>query len=113
MLTFPSLGDWSSKLANGAKEAATKRTADALQIAARKIGDLSEMLQEPGPAAPDLCQLINGQGIYQDYHLQPFFEKLAITRQTSYLIVSIMGSQSGGKSTLLNHMVAFHTCLAP
>lgn len=104
------LGDWSSQIATSAKDAASKHTADALRIAAKKIGDLSDKLQDTPLTESAMCQLIDGTGICQDYHLQQFFDTLGVTKRTPYLVVSIMGSQSSGKSTLLNHMVILPLC---
>lgn len=101
--------DWSSRLAAQAAQAAKKGTADALQLAARKLGDISESLHDVDLSADEqyeLCQLIDGDGACQDLSLHHFFEMLGVSKQTPYMIISIMGSQSGGKSTLLNHMVS-------
>ena len=101
--------DWSSKIA-AARDVASKHTADALQIAAKKIGQLAENLQEADENASSpqtLCQLVDGNGICQDYNLQKFFDAVGTTKDTPYLIISIMGSQNGGKSTMLNYMVNF------
>ena len=129
--------DWSSKIAaardvaskhtgdalqiaTAARDAASKHTGDALQIAAKKIEQLAEHFHDTddnASAAQTLCQLVDGNGTCQDYSLQQFFDAVGTTKQTPYLIVSIMGSQNGGKSTMLNYMVSqhswLHTVLSP
>lgn len=107
----------SSKLVAQLAQAAKKGTAEALQIAAIKLGEYSESMQDSGLSTDEEhepCQLIDGDGFYQGITLHLFFEKLGVSENIPYLIISIMGSQSGGKSTLLNHMVsdkALHTVL--
>ena len=115
--SFADFTNLSSKLVAQLAQAAKKGTADALQIAAIKLGEYSESMQDSGLLTDEEhepCQLIDGVGVCQDITLHLFFEKLGLSRHTPYLIISIMGSQSGGKSTLLNHMVgdkALHTVL--
>ncbi len=53
-----------------------------------------------------VVQVINGDGQYHADGVQEFVDatRLAACR-TSYQVVAIMGPQSSGKSTLLNHVV--------
>ncbi len=98
-----SLGEWSSKRANGLIGTANHYAADALSVAAKKMQDLSVQLQKDTiPADQTLCHLIDGEGTAQDFALQRFFDTVAATKDTPYLTISIMGSQNGGKSTMLN-----------
>ncbi|XP_008808503.1 protein ROOT HAIR DEFECTIVE 3-like [Phoenix dactylifera] len=58
----------------------------------------------------DCCsiQLINGDGIFNVSGLENFMKTVKLVEcGLSYAVVSIMGPQSSGKSTLLNHL--FHT----
>ncbi|TYI09795.1 hypothetical protein ES332_A09G097700v1 [Gossypium tomentosum] len=53
-------------------------------------------------------QVINGDGSFNDEGIDRFVKEIKLTEcGLSYAVVSIMGPQSSGKSTLLNHL--FHT----
>lgn len=53
-------------------------------------------------------QLIDGQGVFKEAELNIFMKDVELLGcGLSYAVVSIMGPQSSGKSTLLNHL--FHT----
>lgn len=53
-------------------------------------------------------QLIDGQGVFNEADLHSFMKDVKLSEcGLSYAVVSIMGPQSSGKSTLLNHL--FHT----
>eukprot|EP01018_Ginkgo_biloba_P028053 Gb_27309 [translate_table: standard] len=53
-------------------------------------------------------QLIDGQGVFNEAGLDSFMKAVKLAEcGLSYAVVSIMGPQSSGKSTLLNHL--FHT----
>ena len=58
------------------------------------------------PSSAKLMQCVNGEGLYQTHSVEQFVgdNKLSELRQ-NYQIVAIMGPQSSGKSTLLNHLV--------
>lgn len=60
---------------------------------------------------PDDCcstQLIDGNGEFNVSGLQGFIDAIKLNQcGLSYAVVAIMGPQSSGKSTLLNHL--FHT----
>ncbi|KAJ0698960.1 putative P-loop containing nucleoside triphosphate hydrolase [Helianthus annuus] len=60
--------------------------------------------------APDCCSvhLIDGDGTFNAAGLKKFIKEVKLREcGLSYAVVSIMGPQSSGKSTLLNHL--FHT----
>ncbi|GAB2225616.1 hypothetical protein Droror1_Dr00006413 [Drosera rotundifolia] len=53
----------------------------------------------------DSFQLVDGDGIFDKDRLDKFTEKLKLANcGNSYSIISIIGPQSSGKSTLLNHL---------
>lgn len=55
-----------------------------------------------------VTQLIDGSGKFNDKGLDRFLEEVKFSRcGINYAVVAIMGPQSSGKSTLLNHL--FHT----
>ncbi|KAK8931026.1 Protein ROOT HAIR DEFECTIVE 3 [Platanthera zijinensis] len=50
-------------------------------------------------------QIIDGDGVYNVYGMENFMKKVKLGEcGLSYAVVSIMGPQSSGKSTLLNHL---------
>ncbi|XP_025825197.1 uncharacterized protein LOC112900564 [Panicum hallii] len=52
-------------------------------------------------------QLIDGDGVFNVSKLENFMKEVRLGAcRLSYAIVSIMGPQSSGKSTLLNHLLA-------
>ncbi|KAK8584865.1 hypothetical protein V6N13_138811 [Hibiscus sabdariffa] len=59
-------------------------------------------------ATGDECcsiQLIDGDGSFNDTGIEPFIKEVKLHEcGLSYAVVSIMGPQSSGKSTLLNHL---------
>ncbi|KAJ7548962.1 hypothetical protein O6H91_07G034800 [Diphasiastrum complanatum] len=58
---------------------------------------------------PPTLQLIDGKGNFNQAGLDSFVKDVQLGEcGLSYAVVSIMGPQSSGKSTLLNHL--FHTC---
>ncbi|KAF8071092.1 RHD3 [Scenedesmus sp. PABB004] len=57
-------------------------------------------------AAPDCCQVIDGEGNFQEAALEAFVAANGVVNaRTNYQVVAIMGPQSSGKSTLMNHLV--------
>lgn len=67
-------------------------------------------LRRPGMAGERTpsVQLIDGQGVFNESGLDSFVRTVKLAEcGLSYAVVSIMGPQSSGKSTLLNHL--FHT----
>ncbi|KAF3529520.1 hypothetical protein DY000_02043172 [Brassica cretica] len=50
-------------------------------------------------------QLIDGDGVFNVSRVDHFFKEVKLEEcGLSYAVVSIMGPQSSGKSTLLNHL---------
>lgn len=75
---------------------------------------LRDQLQRNRPAAmsglpqsiPDCCQVIDSVGAYQPENLERFVKQHGVLdARTNYQVVAIMGPQSSGKSTLMNHVV--------
>lgn len=65
----------------------------------------------PGPH-PDCCQVIDFEGSFQEDSLNRFVQQNGvIDARTNYQVVAIMGPQSSGKSTLMNHVVSW-CCIA-
>lgn len=57
-----------------------------------------------------IVQVVNGDGDFAESHLQDFFKNNGVENSgVNYTIVAIMGPQSSGKSTLLNHLVRLIT----
>ena len=57
-------------------------------------------------ATDAVVQVINGDGQFQADGVQEFVDETRLAAcRTSYQVVAIMGPQSSGKSTLLNHVV--------
>jgi hypothetical protein len=57
-------------------------------------------------AAPDCCQVIDSEGAFCEEGLSRFVQQHGvIDARTNYQVVAIMGPQSSGKSTLMNHVV--------
>jgi hypothetical protein len=57
-------------------------------------------------APPDRCQVIDSDGAFQEEQLNSFVQQNGvIDARTNYQVVAIMGPQSSGKSTLMNHVV--------
>eukprot|EP00879_Flechtneria_rotunda_P005764 GHRR01006065.1.p1 GENE.GHRR01006065.1~~GHRR01006065.1.p1 ORF type:complete len:797 (+),score=315.22 GHRR01006065.1:159-2549(+) len=53
----------------------------------------------------DCCQVIDGEGMFQEHQLTRFVQdKGVLNARTNYQVVAIMGPQSSGKSTLMNHV---------
>ena len=58
-----------------------------------------------GGAAPATLQLVDGKGVFNARGLDEFVRKVGLADcGLSYAVVAIMGPQSSGKSTLLNHL---------
>lgn len=58
--------------------------------------------------APSTLQLVDGKGVFNSAGLEDFVNAVRLKEcGLSYAVVAIMGPQSSGKSTLLNHL--FHT----
>lgn len=58
-------------------------------------------------APPDRCQVIDSDGAFQEQQLNGFVQQNGvIDARTNYQVVAIMGPQSSGKSTLMNHVVS-------
>jgi ABC-type lipoprotein export system ATPase subunit len=56
---------------------------------------------------PTCCQVIDSEGGFQEASLQDFVEAHGVVDvRTNYQVVAIMGPQSSGKSTLMNHVVS-------
>lgn len=56
---------------------------------------------------PDCCQVIDSEGGFQEEGLSQFVQQQGvIDARTNYQVVAIMGPQSSGKSTLMNHVVS-------
>lgn len=56
---------------------------------------------------PDCCQVIDSEGAFQEEGLNRFVQQHGvIDARTNYQVVAIMGPQSSGKSTLMNHVVS-------
>jgi hypothetical protein len=56
---------------------------------------------------PDCCQVIDSEGGFQEEGLSRFVQQQGvIDARTNYQVVAIMGPQSSGKSTLMNHVVS-------
>lgn len=56
--------------------------------------------------APTICQVIDGKGEIHEKAVEAFVKEEGVAvAKTNYQIVAIMGPQSSGKSTLLNHLV--------
>lgn len=54
----------------------------------------------------DCCQVIDGNGSFQEDNLVDFIATHGVVdARTKYQVVAIMGPQSSGKSTLMNHVV--------
>lgn len=54
---------------------------------------------------PDCCQVIDSEGGFQEEGLSRFVQQQGvIDARTNYQVVAIMGPQSSGKSTLMNHV---------
>lgn len=52
------------------------------------------------------CQVVNGDGMFEEQDVQQFFGASKMDDVgRDYQVVAIMGPQSSGKSTLLNHVV--------
>lgn len=61
----------------------------------------------------ELVQVIDGQGQFQTEAVQNFVAQHGlVAAKTDYQVVAIMGPQSSGKSTLLNHVVGVRRQLA-
>lgn len=61
------------------------------------------------PSDAPVTQVVDGEGVFKETELQEFAHGSGLVdSRTSYQVVAIMGPQSSGKSTLLNHVV----CLA-
>jgi hypothetical protein len=59
---------------------------------------------------PDCCQVIDSEGVFQEDGLNRFVQQNGvIDARTNYQVVAIMGPQSSGKSTLMNHVVSLDT----
>lgn len=57
-------------------------------------------------ADPDCCQVIDSVGSFQADNLERFIKQHGVLdARTNYQVVAIMGPQSSGKSTLMNHVV--------
>ena len=55
---------------------------------------------------PECCQVIDSVGDFQEESLNQFVQQNGvINARTNYQVVAIMGPQSSGKSTLMNHVV--------
>lgn len=62
-----------------------------------------------GPS-PHCCQVIDSEGVFQEDGLNRFVQQNGvIDARTNYQVVAIMGPQSSGKSTLMNHVVSADT----
>jgi ABC-type phosphate transport system ATPase subunit len=58
-------------------------------------------------APPDCCQVIDSEGVFQEVRLNQFVQQHGVVdARTNYQVVAIMGPQSSGKSTLMNHVVS-------
>ncbi len=58
-------------------------------------------------ADPDCCQVIDSVGAFQEDNLERFVKQHGVLdARTNYQVVAIMGPQSSGKSTLMNHVVS-------
>ena len=56
----------------------------------------------------EIVQVITGEGEYLATDVERFTTKIGLAAcKTNYQVVAIMGPQSSGKSTLLNHVVSF------
>ncbi|MCO5586652.1 hypothetical protein L7F22_040594 [Adiantum nelumboides] len=65
----------------------------------------SSLFPEMGGERPPSIQLIDGQGNFNESGLDSFVKTVRLSESgLSYAVVSIMGPQSSGKSTLLNHL---------
>lgn len=69
------------------------------------------MAGQPGAPTPKM-QLVDGEAQFNTTELQSFVANAKLVeRKTEYQVVAIMGPQSSGKSTLLNHVVSLSTTL--
>eukprot|EP00882_Tetradesmus_deserticola_P007485 GHRQ01007884.1.p1 GENE.GHRQ01007884.1~~GHRQ01007884.1.p1 ORF type:complete len:254 (+),score=99.95 GHRQ01007884.1:204-965(+) len=51
------------------------------------------------------CQVLSGDGIFQEQEVDAFVHQHGVIEaRTNYQVVAIMGPQSSGKSTLMNHV---------
>ena len=51
-------------------------------------------------------QLIDSTGEFRENELREFVTSAQVDSSSDYLVVAIMGPQSSGKSTLVNHVVS-------
>jgi hypothetical protein len=53
------------------------------------------------------CQVIDGDGSFNEQEVDAFVHQHGVIEaRTNYQVVAIMGPQSSGKSTLMNHVVS-------
>jgi ABC-type phosphate/phosphonate transport system ATPase subunit len=53
------------------------------------------------------CQVIDGDGTFKEQEVDAFVHLHGVIQaRTNYQVVAIMGPQSSGKSTLMNHVVS-------
>jgi len=54
----------------------------------------------------EICHVLEGDGTFNEDDLQSFIKDSGVVdARTDYQVVAIMGPQSSGKSTLMNHLV--------
>lgn len=76
-----------------------------------RVAPTSPYKMASGPS-PGCCQVIDSEGVFQEGGLNQFVQQNGvIDARTNYQVVAIMGPQSSGKSTLMNHVVSLDTYL--
>jgi hypothetical protein len=73
-----------------------------LRCSPPRRGDLE---RRPASMAGPVCQVVSGEGTFEQDEVEAFVNQGVAAARTNYQVVAIMGPQSSGKSTLLNHLV--------